>query len=211
MLRSKKWYSGVRSRVLRFMKSGDLLDLPSIVSYCNICGFQRTFTLVKMNVDSCIFECDYCRQEYNNKNMETENMKTKPEDKDSENNNTESKDENTSNHNTGVQKAEDNKSIPSIEDILPDGDMFSLPLLEHFLDGEKSKEAVLEETEIVNGSYSDFARLKLDSKEFRSNSKTVVAQVKKLLELEMVPVKVCVAEMTAKSGRKYYTLRGKTT
>jgi hypothetical protein len=86
--------------------------------------------------------------------------------------------------------------------------MFSLPLLDVFLAGEKSKEAVLEETEIISGSYSDFARLKLDGKEFRSNSKTVMSQVKKLLELEMIPVRVCVATKTAKSGRTYHTLRG---
>ena len=208
MLRSKKWISGVKSRVHLFMRSRDPLDLPSIVSYCNICGFQRTFSLAIMKVDSCIFECDYCKQI----NKETKNMKPKIEDKDSEKNKyTESKDENTSNNNTGVQKADDNKSIPDISDILPDGDMFSLPLLEKFLAGGKSKEAVLEETEIVNGSYSDFARLKLDGVEYRSNSKTIVSQVKKLLELEMIPVKVCVAEMVGKTGRKYYTLRGKVT
>ena len=68
-----------------------------------------------------------------------------------------------------------------------------------------------EEAEIINGSYSDFARLILDGEEFRSNSKTVVLQVKKLLELEMIPVKVCVAEMVGKSGREYHTLRGKST
>lgn len=209
MLRIRKWYSGVRSRVHMFMKSGDPLDLPSIVSYCNVCGYQRTFTLVQMKMDSCIFECDYCKQ--NNKNMETEKMKTKPEEKDSEENNTESKKENTSNNESGVQNADDNKSIPSIEDVLPDGDAFGLPLLDSFLGGEKIKAAVLEEAEVINGSYSDFAKLKLDGTEYRSNSKTVVAQVKKLLELEMIPVQVNVAEMTGKSGRSYYTLRGKTT
>jgi len=212
MLRIRKWYSGVRSRVHMFMESGDPLDLPSIVSYCKVCGYQRTFTLVQMKVDSCIFVCDYCRQNTNlNNNKETENMKEKTIEKDSVDNNTESENENTSNNITGVQKADDNKSIPSIEDVLPDGDAFGLPLLDSFLGGEKIKTAVLEEAEVINGSYSDFAKLKLDGTEYRSNSKTVVAQVKKLLELEMIPVQVNVAEMTGKSGRNYYTLRGKTT
>ncbi len=206
MLRLKKWYSSVRSRSLLFMKSGDPLDLPSIVSYCKVCGYQRTHTLSQMKVDSCIFECDYCKQY--NKEKEKKNMKTETKNQDSVINNTESNKENTSIKDSGVQKADDNKSIPDISDILPDGDMFSLPLLDEFLAGEKKKQAVLEETEIINGSYSDFARLKFNGKEFRSNSKTVVSQVKKLLELEMIPVRVCVAEKIGKSGRKYYTLRG---
>jgi hypothetical protein len=192
------------------METGDPMDLPSIVSYCNVCGYKRTHTLVMMKVDSCVFECDYCKQENNKENKEIENMKEKTINQDSEknNNNSESRNENTSNMDSGVQKAADNKSIPDISDILPDGDMFSLPLLEKFLAGEKSKNGVLEETEIINGSYSDFARLKLDGEEYRSNSKTVIAQVKKLLELEMIPVKVCVAEKIGKSGRTYHTLRG---
>jgi hypothetical protein len=166
-----------------------------------------------MYVDSCIFECDYCKQ-YSKNFGGNKNMKTETKNQDSVNNNsniTESKIENTSIKNSGVQKADDNKSIPCIEDVLPDGDAFGLPLLDNFLNGEKMKQAVLEEAEIINGSYSDFARLSLDGVEYRSNSKTVVSQVKKLLELEMIPIKVSVGEMIGKTGRKYYTLRGRTT
>ena len=72
----------------------------------------------------------------------------------------------------------------------------------------EKKEGVLEFAEVIKGSYSEFANLTLDGKSFRSNSKTVVAQVKQLQELKSIPVKVIVAQVTGKSGRKYFTLNG---
>ena len=207
MLRFKRWYKDVRSRTLRYMKSGHPLDLPVIVSYCTICGYQRTHTLKTMYVDSCVFECDTCKT-YNKNNMETRTMKEETKDNDSSSKDLESKDKDTSIINTSVQDADTNKSIPSIEDVLPDGDAFTHPLLEVYLDGGKKKEAVLERAEVIDGSYGESVVLMLDGESYRSNSKAIIGQVKKLLEMDCIPVKVCVAQVTGKSGRKYYTLRG---
>jgi hypothetical protein len=149
-----------------------------------------------MLVDSCYFECVYCKE--NTVKGEIENMKEEPKNN-----------ENTSTQNTGIQKADTNKSIPSIMDILPDGDVFTYPLLDEFLGSKEEKEAVLEEAEVINGSYGESVSLKLNGENFRSNSKAVIAQVKKLQELDAIPVKVNVAQLTGRSGRKYFTLRGK--
>jgi len=207
MLRFKRWYKDVRSRTLRYMNSGDPLDLPVIVSYCTICGYQRTHTLKTMYVDSCIFECDTCKT-YNKNNKETRTMKEETKDNDSSSKYLESKDKDTSIINTSVQDADTNKSIPKIIDVLPDGEMFTLPLLEQYLEGAEKKEGVLEFAEVVKGSYSEFAKLTINGKDFRSNSKTVVSQVKQLLDLKKIPVQVVVAQVTGKSGRNYFTLNG---
>jgi hypothetical protein len=149
-----------------------------------------------MLIDSCIFECVYCKE--NNVKGETKNMETE-----TKNN------ENTSTQSTGIQKADTNKSIRDINDVLPDGTIFLDPLLDKFLDGREEGEAVLEEAEVINGSYGESVSLKLDGEKYRSNSKAVIAQVKMLQELEAIPVKVNVAQLTGRSGRKYFTLRGK--
>ena len=197
LLRSKRWYYGVRSHMLRFMDTLDFKDLPFIVSYCSVCGCQRSHILVRMLVDSCTFECIHCKE--NSINGKVKTMKDETNSK-----------ENTSNQDASIQKADANKSnIPSIQDILPDGNAFSYPLLDHFLGSREEREAVLESAEILNGSYGESVALKLDGEDFRSNSKAVIGQVKQLLELEAIPVKVNVAQLVGKSGRKYFTLRGK--
>ena len=132
-----------------------------------------------MFVDSCIFECVYCKSD----NMKEEtNIKENSVLK-----NTESYNENTSNNDTGIQEADTNKSIPSIEDVLPDGDAFTHPLLEVYLDGGKKKEAVLERAEVIDGSYGESVVLMLDGESYRSNSKAIISQVKKLLEMDCIP------------------------
>jgi hypothetical protein len=122
---------------------------------------------------------------------------------------TESLNSDTSKQSTSIKKAEDRDKIPSIESVLPDGEVFSYPLLEVFLGGGEKKQAVLEQTEIISGGYGESVTLKLDGENYRSNSKTIVRQVKQLLDMSMIPVRVNVGVITGKSGRKYFTLNAK--
>ena len=135
-----------------------------------------------MFVDSCIFECYICKQGHKTNYEVKRNMKHETKNQDSGIQNTESSiKENTSTMDTSIQGAGTNKSIPSIEDVLPDGDVFTYPLLEEFHGGKEKKEAILERAEIITGSYGESAALKLNGENYRSNSKAIVSQVKKLL------------------------------
>jgi hypothetical protein len=156
-----------------------------------------------MFLDSCIFECESCK-EYD---IGGRNMKEDISNNESGSKNTDSKTD-TSNIDYSINDLETRDKIPSIEDILPDGEVFSYPLLDEYLGGSEKKEGVLEEAVVVNGGFGESVTLKLDGNMFRSNSKTVVGQVKKLLELKEIPVRVSVAYLVGKSGRKYFTLRG---
>jgi hypothetical protein len=126
---------------------------------------------------------------------------------DSVSENTESKNNDTKNNDSSIIKADEDK-IPTIESVLPSGEVFSYPLLEEFLGGGEKKQAVLQEAEIITGGYGESVTLKLDDNIFRSNSKTIVRQVKQLQDLGVFPVRVNVAQVKGKSGRRYFTLNG---
>jgi len=132
-------------------------------------------------------------------------MKNEKKTNESVSKNTDSKNDTT---NPSIIEADDINKIPSIEDILPNGEVFSHPLLEEFLGGAEKKQAVLTEAEIITGGYGESVTLKLDGNMYRSNSKTIVHQVKTLQDMKKIPIRVNVAQVKGKTGRTYFTLRG---
>jgi hypothetical protein len=114
----------------------------------------------------------------------------------------------TSNEDTGIKEADDRQSI---NDVLPTDIGFGHPLLEVYLDGSNRRKGVLEEAEIINGSYGESATLKLDGNWYRSGGSVILKEVRALLERDLLPengLSVCVAKERGQSGRAYYTLRG---
>ena len=202
LLKRKKWYYDVVEGVHRLKRSRDLLNLPCIVTYCNVCMHQRSHVLVRMYADSCLFDCLYCKQ---NSIGGKRKMKNEKKTNESVSKNTDSKNDTT---NPSIIEADDINKIPSIEDILPNGEVFSHPLLEEFLGGAEKKQAVLTEAEIITGGYGESVTLKLDGNMYRSNSKTIVHQVKTLQDMKKIPIRVNVAQVKGKTGRTYFTLRG---
>jgi hypothetical protein len=110
---------------------------------------------------------------------------------------------------TSKQAGDTQTQLPYIDDVLPSGEQFSYPLLDVFLGEVNSKEGDLEHAEIITGSFGDSACLCLNGVWYRSSSQAILGQIKKLLELGKIPVRVNVARATGKTGRVYHTLRGK--
>jgi hypothetical protein len=109
---------------------------------------------------------------------------------------------------TGIKKADDRQNI---RDVLPSDVGFGYPLVEEFIGDEDRKNGVLEDAEIIHGSYGESATLKLDGEWYRSGGSVILKEVKALLERDLIPeqgLSVCVAKERGKSGRIYHTLRG---
>jgi len=61
-LARKKWLRGIYASMYRYLESRAMIDLPYIVSYCSDCRAQRIHVLRVMHLDSCVFECVYCKE-----------------------------------------------------------------------------------------------------------------------------------------------------
>jgi len=109
------------------------------------------------------------------------------------------------NSNTSIEAS---KTIPDIHDLLGSNSVFGYPLLDEFLGNNETRPSILNEVEFISGQFGDSVGLKLKDTWYRSSSKSILEETKKLSETKNIPVKVIVARRKSKTGRIYHTLRG---
>jgi len=114
--------------------------------------------------------------------------------------------QNTSIDSTSKQAVVDD--LPSIEDVLSSGGIFDYPLLEEFLGGSDMKPSILNKVEFVTGQFGESVGLLLKDVWYRTGSKSILDETKRLQESDNIPCRVNVAQRRGKTGRTYYTLRG---
>jgi len=106
------------------------------------------------------------------------------------------------------KEADENENVHDIMEEMPSSGIFSYPKLDEFLEGNTLKKAILKTVEFGSGKYGESVALYLDGIWYRSSSETVKDEARFLLEKNLFPCKVFVAEKKSENGRTYYTLRG---
>jgi hypothetical protein len=99
-------------------------------------------------------------------------------------------------------------NIPDINELLPSGGSFSYPKLDTFLGMDEKKDAILEEIELLEGSFGKSSALKLDGNWYHSSSEAIRKQCDQLVKINKFPIRVRVAKVRGKNGRIFHTLRG---
>ena len=117
--------------------------------------------------------------------------------------------QNTSNNsNTSIEASGTIDDVPDINDVLPSSSVFGYPLLDEFLGNNETRPSILNEVEFISGQFGESVGLRLKDTWYRSSSKSILEETKKLFETKNLPVKVVVAKRRSKTGRIYHTLRG---
>lgn len=100
------------------------------------------------------------------------------------------------------------ESIPDILDVIPRSNdkSFHFPLLSEFVKEQNPRDATLLSSEIVTGTYGENAIVYFEGHNtgYRCSSKTVLEQVKKIIEKGTFPLKVHVARIQTKDKRHHY-------
>ncbi|GAI20727.1 unnamed protein product, partial [marine sediment metagenome] len=103
-----------------------------------------------------------------------------------------------------------NSPFVDISDIIPSGEGYSYPKLDVFLDGERKKEGILTQAQILAGDFGESCTLYLDDVWFHCSSPVVLRQIKLIIDRGIFPIRVRVASVDSKKtpGYTYYTLAG---
>ena len=107
-----------------------------------------------------------------------------------------------------IKKADDRQNI---NDVLPSNEGFGYPLVEEYIGDGDMKKGVLEDAEVIEGSYGESVTLKLDGEWYRSSGSVILKEIKALVERNLIPengLNVYVSKVKGKTGRVYHTLRG---
>ena len=114
----------------------------------------------------------------------------------------------TSTSNNTSTEASSIDEIPDINEVIPSSGIFTYPLLEEFLGDSNTRPSILNEVEFVEGQYGESVGLKLKDTWYRSSSKAILDETKRLQETNNLPCRVYVTKKRGKTGRIYHTLRG---